>query len=93
MRRAMAIALLGVASTMTQAALQDVKCYVQLQDGQKVVLQGTVPQGSDPAVQFMRRGLEVNGQIVNVREVIECRPSGLPFEHPAAREQEQRQPR
>lgn len=92
MRGAMAIALWGLATTL-QAAVQDVKCYVQLQDGQKVVLQGTVPQGSDPVAQFMRRGREMNGQIVKVREVIECRPSGLPFEHPAAREQEQRQPR
>ncbi|WP_349919647.1 TapY2 family type IVa secretion system protein [Aeromonas veronii] len=64
------------------ALADDMKCYVELTNGQRVVLHGTVNDNSQQAVQekFQQRGYEVNGAVVPVLKLLECRPAGDKFQ-------------
>ncbi|MNT61448.1 hypothetical protein D3C72_1990970 [compost metagenome] len=68
----------------------DMKCYVELVNGQKVVLHGTVTDSSQQAVQekFKQRGYEVNGVVQPVLKLLECLPSGDKFQSKEGRQQD-----
>lgn len=62
------------------AQAADMKCYVELASGQRVVLQGTMgtrPHGNTG--KFKGKGYEVNGVIQPVNKVLECLPLGRSF--------------
>ena len=73
----------------------DIKCYVELDNGKKVVLQSPV-KGSNQSeiyLNFKKKGFEMDGQLLMVRRVVECQPTEQPFSQEAARQQEASQPR
>ncbi|MFM4963293.1 TapY2 family type IVa secretion system protein [Aeromonas bivalvium] len=72
----------------SQAA--DIKCYVELANGQRVVLSGTTADASPAAVQdkFQRKGYEVDGVIQPVVKVLECLDMGDSFKSKEAQQQD-----
>ncbi|MFM5278516.1 TapY2 family type IVa secretion system protein [Aeromonas caviae] len=77
-------------------AVEDMKCYVELADGSRVVLQGPVANGGDTkAVQekFKQKGYEIDGAIQPVLNLLECQRLGDQFQSLEARKQDERQPR
>ncbi|MGB6187983.1 MAG: TapY2 family type IVa secretion system protein [Aeromonas molluscorum] len=84
---ALGLSMLGGA----QAA--DIKCYVELASGQRVVLRGTMGDASPIAIQgkFKEKGYEVNGVIQPVIKVLECRPVGDVFQSKEAKLQDANQ--
>ncbi|MBR7629189.1 TapY2 family type IVa secretion system protein [Aeromonas popoffii] len=73
----------------------DIKCYVELDNGKKVVLQSPV-KGSNQSeiyLNFKKKGFEYNGKISKVKEVLECVAVSSPFSLDAALHQEKIQPR
>ncbi|MFM4719421.1 TapY2 family type IVa secretion system protein [Aeromonas bivalvium] len=72
----------------SQAA--DIKCYVELANGQRVVLSGTMADASPAAVQdkFQRKGYEVDGVIQPVVKVLECLDMGDRFKSKEAQQQD-----
>ena len=87
---ALLLALLGATSAQ---AVVDRKCYVELENGSNVILQGTVPDSQKPEIAFKEKGFEMDGQLLMVRKVVECQSIDQPFNLEAARKQEEQQPR
>ncbi|UBO73527.1 TapY2 family type IVa secretion system protein [Aeromonas rivuli] len=75
------------------AQAADMKCYVELASGQRVVLQGTMGDASPMAIQekFKGKGYEVNGVIQPVNKVLECLPLGEVFQSKEAKLQDANQ--
>lgn len=73
----------------------DIKCYVELDNGQKVVLQSSVEGSNQSEIykHFQKKGFEHNGQISKVKEILECVAVSSPFSLDAALHQEKIQPR
>lgn len=84
------LTLLGV--SCAHAAV-DRKCYVELENGANVVLQGAIADNKKPEIAFKEKGFEINGQLLMVRKVLECQPVDRPFTLEPARKQEKEQPR
>lgn len=83
--------VLGFGVLLSGAAMaDDMKCYVELANGQRVVLHGTVNDTSPQAVQekFEQRGYEVNGTVVPVLKLLECRPAGDKFQSKEGQQQD-----
>lgn len=72
------------------AVADDMKCYAELTNRQRVVLHGTVMESGQQAVQekFKQRGYEVNGAVVPVLKLLECRPLGDQFQSKEAQQQD-----
>lgn len=72
------------------ARADDMKCYAELANGQRVVLHGSVTESSPQAVQekFKQRGYEVNGVIQPVLKLLECQQLGDPFLSKEGRQQD-----
>lgn len=68
----------------------DMKCYVELANGQRVVLRGTVTDSNQQTVQekFKLRGYDVNGTVVPVLKLLECRPAGDRFQSKEGQQQD-----
>ncbi|MGY3885064.1 TapY2 family type IVa secretion system protein [Aeromonas aquatica] len=68
----------------------DMKCYVELVNGQKVVLHGTVTDSSQKAVQekFKQRGYEINGAVQPVLKLLECQPLENKFQSKEGQQQD-----
>lgn len=83
--------VLGLGILLSGAAVaDDMKCYAELTNGQRVVLHGTVADSSQQAVQekFEQRGYEVNGVVVPVHKLLECRPLEDKFQSKEGRQQD-----
>lgn len=76
-------------------ALVDYKCFVRLDNGDRVVLLGPVTSEKPANIHraFMTKGYASDGGIRRVSEVLECTRSETPFRQGDARRQEQAQPR
>ncbi|WP_033135496.1 type IVa secretion system protein TapY2 [Aeromonas finlandensis] len=85
--------LTGLLGAISAHALEDRKCYVELENGEHVILQGTITDSQKPEVIFKKKGFEMDGQLSMVRRVLECQPSAQPFNLVAAQKQESQQPR
>ncbi|MFB2862810.1 type IVa secretion system protein TapY2 [Aeromonas sp. MdU4] len=86
----MLLTLLGMGCAY---AAVDRKCYVELENGVNVVLQGAIPDNQKPEIVFKEKGFEVDGQVLMVSKVLECQPVDRPFTLESARKQEKEQPR
>lgn len=83
--------VLGLSILLSSAAVaDDIKCYAELTNGQRVVLHGTVTDSSQQAVQekFKQRGYEVMGVVVPVLKLLECRPLGEKFQSKESQQQD-----
>ncbi|MFB2857526.1 type IVa secretion system protein TapY2 [Aeromonas allosaccharophila] len=87
------VLLMGLVGTISAYALEDKKCYVELENGAYVILQGTIADNQRPEVVFKKKGFEMDGQLSMVRRVLECQPRDQPFNLATARKQETLQPR
>lgn len=85
--------LMGLLSAISAHALEDRKCYVELENRATVILQGTVADGQKPEVVFQKKGFEIDGQLFMVNRVLECQPIDQPFSLEAAQMKEKTQPR
>lgn len=87
----MSMGLCLLLSGAAQAA--DMKCYVELVSGQRVVLHGSVADSTPQAVQdkFKQRGYEVNGVVQPVFKLLECQPLGDKFQSKEGRQQDELQ--
>ncbi|MGY3942303.1 TapY2 family type IVa secretion system protein [Aeromonas tecta] len=86
--------MLGLGVLLSGSVLaDDMKCYTELTNGQRVVLHGTVADSSSQAVQekFKLRGYEVNGVVVPVLKLLECQQLGDKFQSKEARQQDESQ--
>lgn len=73
---------LGLGILLSGAAqADDMKCYVELVNGQRVVLHGSVTDSNPQTVQdkFKQRGYEVNGVVQPVLKLLECQQLGDKF--------------
>lgn len=79
-------------SILLSASVQadDMKCYAELVNGQRVVLHGTVADSTPQAVQdkFKQKGYEVNGVVQPVLKLLECQPLGDKFQSKEGQEQD-----
>lgn len=83
--------MLGLSILLSGVAVaDDMKCYAELTNGQRVVLHGTVTEKGQQAVQekFEQRGYEVNGVVVPVLKLLECRPLGDQFQSKEGQQQD-----
>lgn len=86
--------MLGLGVLLSGSVLaDDMKCYAELTNGQRVVLHGTVADSSPQVVQekFKQRGYEVNGVVVPVLKLLECQQLGDKFQSKEARQQDESQ--
>lgn len=83
--------LLGLSILLSGATLaDDMKCYVELVNGQRVVLHGSVTDSRQQAVQdkFKQRGYEIDGIVQPVLKVLECRQLGDLFQSKEGQQQD-----
>ncbi|MFM1642519.1 MULTISPECIES: type IVa secretion system protein TapY2 [Aeromonas] len=85
--------LMALLSAASVHAGVDRKCYVELENGSYVVIQGTITDSQRAEIAFKKKGFEMDGQLLMVRRVVECQPTEQPFSQEAARAQEASQPR
>ena len=84
-------AALGLSLLLSGAALaEDMKCYAELANGQRVVLHGPVTDTSPQAVheKFKKRGYEVDGAVQSVKTLLEGRPLGEKFQSKEGQQQD-----
>ena len=85
--------LMALLSAASVHAGVDRKCYVELENGIYVVIQGTITDSQRAEIAFKKKGFEYNGKISKVKEVLECVAVSSPFSLDAALHQEKIQPR
>lgn len=85
------IGMLFCAFAWSTDAATDTKCYVELFNRMRLIMQTPVQEGVDPVEVFKKRGVEIAGSISMVKEVMECRPLDEPFSSLQARQQEETQ--
>lgn len=86
--------VLGLCLLLSGSVLaDDIKCYVELVNGQKVVLHGAVADNTPKAVQdkFKQRGYEVDGAVQPVKKILECRTVEENFQSKEGQQQDARQ--
>ncbi|MFQ2101997.1 TapY2 family type IVa secretion system protein [Aeromonas sanarellii] len=86
--------VLGLSLLLSGVVLaEDIKCYAELANGQRVVLHGSVTDSSPQAVheKFKQRGYEVDGAVQLVKTLLECRPLGDKFQSKEGQQQDARQ--
>lgn len=73
----------------------DIKCFVELTNGQRVVLYGSVTNNSPSAVheKFKQIGYEMDGVVHSVKILLECRPLREMFQSKDGQQQDASQPR
>ncbi len=85
--------LMALLSAASVHAGVDRKCYVELENGVYVVIQGTITDSQRAEIAFKQKGFEMDKQLSMVRRVVECQPTEQPFNLEAAKHQQETQPR
>lgn len=85
--------LMALLSAASVDAGVDRKCYVELENGVYVVIQGTIMDSQRAEIAFKKKGFEMDRQLLMVRRVVECQQTEQPFNLEAAKQQEEKQPR
>lgn len=77
------------------AVAADIKCYVELANGQKVILQTSLSDNSQDSIHraFTKKGFEYQGRVSKVKNIIECADLNREFNLELAKKQELSQPR
>ncbi|MBL0557121.1 TapY2 family type IVa secretion system protein [Aeromonas caviae] len=93
--RLLLVSLLVSLPQLAAAEVTDMKCYVELQGGNHIVLQSQVNDSSKQGLEqkFMKMGYEVDGVLLSVVKVMECVPLDATFSSLAAKRQDDAQPR